>query len=339
MNNIIKTGAALTALICSPFALAGGEGWTADFAGAQKQAAESGKDLLVDFTGSDWCGWCIKLNKEVFSHEPFKEGVKDKFVLVELDFPRDKEKAGVSEETAKQNEELGKKYAIKGYPTILLCDASGKPFASTGYQAGGPEKYVESLDTLRKAKATRDESLAAAAKLEGVAKAKALVAALDAMKLDDAMVGNFYGDVVEQIKSSDPKDETGFAKAATARENKEKFQQELQQALQGRDMDKALTLLDGAIQDGSGEKEELQQMMMLRASILAQQGKFDEALKGADEAKAAAPESRMAGAIDGFKKRVEEGKAKAAEGGDKPEEKKEEEKPKATERKPVTSGT
>ena len=70
---------------------AGGEGWQTDFEVAKKLAAEGKKDLLLDFTGSDWCGWCIKLNKEVFGLEPFKTGTKDKFVLVELDFPQKKE--------------------------------------------------------------------------------------------------------------------------------------------------------------------------------------------------------------------------------------------------------
>ncbi len=96
MKPIIRTCAAVVALHCAGFALAGGEGWTADFAAAKKEAAESKKDLLIDFTGSDWCGWCIKLNKEVFSHEPFKAGVKDKFVLVELDYPNDKRRADSS---------------------------------------------------------------------------------------------------------------------------------------------------------------------------------------------------------------------------------------------------
>ena len=121
-------------------AFAGGEGWSSDFEAAKKQAAESKKDLLIDFTGSDWCGWCIKLNDEVFKHDAFKAGVKDSFVLVELDFPKDKSK--LSEETQKQNKELGEKYAVQGYPTILLCDADGRPYAATGYQKGGPEKYV-----------------------------------------------------------------------------------------------------------------------------------------------------------------------------------------------------
>ncbi len=68
-------------------ASAGGEEWSHDFAKARTAAASENKDLLVDFTGSDWCSWCIKLNKEVFGHEAFRSGVKDSFVLVELDYP------------------------------------------------------------------------------------------------------------------------------------------------------------------------------------------------------------------------------------------------------------
>ena len=158
--------------------LAGGEGWTSDFEAAKKQATEAKKDLLIDFTGSDWCGWCIKLNDEVFKHDAFKDGVKDTFVLVEIDSPQDKSK--LSEETQKQNKELGEKYQIEGYPTILLTDAEGRPYASTGYQEGGPEKYVAHLNELREHKKARDEGFAAAEKLEGAEKAKALVETLTA---------------------------------------------------------------------------------------------------------------------------------------------------------------
>ena len=90
---------ALVALCSLSAAFAGGEGWTSDFEAAKKQAAEQKKDLLIDFTGSDWCGWCIKLNDEVFQKDAFKAGVKDKFVPVEIDFPQDEKK--ISEATLK----------------------------------------------------------------------------------------------------------------------------------------------------------------------------------------------------------------------------------------------
>lgn len=304
-----KTCAALVAFQCVAAAFAGGEGWTSDFAAAKKQAADTKKDLLVDFTGSDWCGWCIKLDKEVFSKDAFKTGVKDKFVLVEVDFPKDKSK--LKEETIKQNEELGKKYDIQGYPTILLCDADGKPYAATGYKAGGPEAYVKQLDELREKKKVRDDSFAAAEKATGVEKAKALEAALKAMELEDTLVTNFYGDVAEQIKAADPKDETGFAKADAAKARLEKFKENLTAFAKKGDFDGALKLVDDSIKEGDFPKQEIQQMMATRAMIFAQTKKFDEAIKAVDEAKAFDPDSEVAQNLDGFKKRIEQAKAAA----------------------------
>jgi len=309
----IRTCVAVAAVGWSGFLIAGGEGWISDFSAAKKQAADSNKDLLVDFTGSDWCGWCIKLNEEVFSHEAFKEGVKDKFVLVEIDFPKDKSK--LSEETIKQNTEIGEKYGIQGYPTILLTDAEGKPYASTGYQKGGPEAYVEHLDELRGSKEKRDAAFATAAKAEGVTKAKELVAALKAMALSDEMVANFYGDVVSQIKASDPDDETGFTKDAESKAKLATFETKLREKAMAKDMDGALELIDSTLKDGGFGPEETQKMIMTKASIFAQQKKFDEALKAVDEAKAAAPDSKMNEGIDGFRKRLEDMKAKDAEVG------------------------
>jgi thioredoxin-related protein len=302
MKNIAITGAVVLALIGT--ALAGGEGWTSDFAAAKKQAAETKKDLLVDFTGSDWCGWCIKLNDEVFKHEPFKEGVKDTFVLVELDYPRDKSK--LSEETQAQNKKLGEKYAVKGYPTILLCDAEGRPYAATGYQKGGPEDYVSHLNDLRKRKAARDEAFAEAEKAEGVEKAKALVSALEAMKLDDAMVAAFYSDIGEKIQAADPEDSTGYGKKAAAKKRMGDFQNSLQELASKQDMDGALALVDKTIKEGGFETEETLQIMMTRAVILAQQQKIDEAIKAVDEAKAFAPDSPMLPGIENFRKRLEQ---------------------------------
>ncbi len=311
MKPIVGTCATLVAFYCSGFAFAGDEGWSSDFAAAKKEAAESKKDLLIDFTGSDWCGWCIKLNKEVFSQEPFKAGVKDKFVLVELDYPQDKSK--LSAETLKQNEELQKKYPVQGYPTILLTDADGKPFAVTGYEAGGPEAYVKHLDELRAKKVARDESFATAAKASGVEKAKALVAALAAMGLEDAMISKFYGDVAEEIKAADPKDETGFTKKAAAKARVATFQSELQACAQKDDHVGALALVDKTLKDGGFSTEDTQQIMITRAMIFNQQKKFDEALKALDEARAFAPDSEKAAGMDGIKTRIEAGKKAATD--------------------------
>jgi thioredoxin-related protein len=124
------------------------EGWYADFDEAVKVAKAETKDLFVDFTGSDWCGWCIKLDKEVFSTPEFLEAAKKNFVLVALDFPRAAEvKAKVP--NPKRNDELRDKYEVGGYPTILLMTPEGDVFGQTGYVAGGPRPFLENLETLR----------------------------------------------------------------------------------------------------------------------------------------------------------------------------------------------
>jgi thioredoxin-related protein len=126
-------------------AQAGGDGWLTDFEAAKKAAADRGVPILADFSGSDWCGWCIKLDKEVFSKEAFKTFAKDNVVLFLADFPARKEQP---EALARQNKALASQYGVEGFPTVLLLDAEGKLKARTGYQRGGAEKYVEHLKEL-----------------------------------------------------------------------------------------------------------------------------------------------------------------------------------------------
>jgi thioredoxin-related protein len=117
--------------------------WQTDFEAAKAKAKAEKKLLLVDFTGSDWCGWCKKLVAEVFGKEEFKKEAPAKFVLVELDFPTPKKKQ--SDEVKKQNKELQKRYKVRGFPTILVMDADGKVIAQTGYRPGGPNAYMKHL--------------------------------------------------------------------------------------------------------------------------------------------------------------------------------------------------
>jgi protein disulfide-isomerase len=119
--------------------------WETDFEHAQKLASESGKYMLLDFTGSDWCGWCIRLKDEVFSKKSFLAYAKEKLVLVQVDFPR---KKAQSKELKEQNQALASKYGIRGYPTIIILSPKGDFVQQTGYQAGGAEAYVEHLEEL-----------------------------------------------------------------------------------------------------------------------------------------------------------------------------------------------
>jgi len=122
-------------------------GWLTNLDQAQKEAQSKNRLLLMDFTGSDWCGWCIMLDKEVFSKQEFKDYANKNLILLELDFPRRKQ---MPPETVAQNERLLMKYGIQGFPTVVVFDSSGKPLGALGYQAGGPEVFIAQLEKLRK---------------------------------------------------------------------------------------------------------------------------------------------------------------------------------------------
>ena len=116
--------------------------WETDFEKALATAKASGKYMLLDFSGSDWCGWCIRLEKEVFSQDAFKDFAKENLVCVLVDFPRAKEQ---TDELKQQNLELARKYDIKGYPTIIILSPNGEPVGITGYLQGGPWEYARHL--------------------------------------------------------------------------------------------------------------------------------------------------------------------------------------------------
>ena len=267
-----------------------------DFEAAKKKAAAENKDLFIDFTGSDWCGWCIKLNEEVFQHDPFKTGVADNFILVELDYPRDKSK--LSKETIQQNEELREVYQIQGYPTILLTDAEGRPYAKTGYQKGGPEAYVKHLDELKTNREKRDELLKKATTYKGLERAMALNAALQEVPED---YRRLYPGVTEDIIKNDPEDKTGLKAAQAAREAKIELEKKLQAAMQGGESSKALGLIDSHITEQKLEGAAKQEALMYKLNILFGDKDFDALEKAVDEVIAVDPESKTGKQMTSFK--------------------------------------
>jgi len=122
-------------------------GWEDDFEKGLEKAKSSGKPALVDFTGSDWCIWCKRLDAEIFSKAEFKDYVKDKFTLVEVDFPQIKP---LPKKKAEAHDALAKKYKIEGFPTVLVLDGSGKEIARLGYVEGGPKAFIAELEKVAK---------------------------------------------------------------------------------------------------------------------------------------------------------------------------------------------
>ena len=141
MKKFLMSVCAGVLMTASSFA-GGGEGWLTNFEEAKKISAETGKPILADFSGSDWCGWCIKLDNEVFKKEAFKKYAKDNLVLLMVDYPSSTPQ---SAEIKKQNEGLATQYRIQGFPTVLILDKDGKVIKKTGYEAGGPTNYVKMI--------------------------------------------------------------------------------------------------------------------------------------------------------------------------------------------------
>ncbi len=135
-------------LVCWTLTCAGAAelNWMTDLPAAQAKAKAENKLVMLDFTGSDWCGWCIKLNKEVFLKPEFAEYAKGNLIPVEVDFP---EKKKLSKAQKSANQALADKYGIKGYPTIIVLNPDGKKVGKLGYQPGGPKAFITELDKLK----------------------------------------------------------------------------------------------------------------------------------------------------------------------------------------------
>ena len=117
------------------------EGWLVDVEEAYKISKETGKPILANFTGSDWCGWCIRLKKSVFVHDEFKKWADNNVVLLELDFPRRKQ---LPEKYVKQNQGLQRAFNVRGFPTIWVFDLEWDNEANQfGIKALGKTGYTK----------------------------------------------------------------------------------------------------------------------------------------------------------------------------------------------------
>ena len=112
---------------------------------AQSQARISGKPILLVFSGSDWCSWCMRLDREVFSQPEFQTWAENHVIKFVADYPQHLTQ---SDEEKQLNGELLEKYGVDGFPTVLLLDADGREIARTGYQPGGAANYAAMLEKL-----------------------------------------------------------------------------------------------------------------------------------------------------------------------------------------------
>jgi thioredoxin-related protein len=124
--------------------------WLTDLPKAQEQAKAENKIVLMDFTGSDWCEWCIKFKKDVLDNQKFLDYAATNVVLVEVDFPHKKEQ---SADLKKANAALNDKFKIEGYPTLVVLDKDGNEIGrQEGYERGGPKAFIAKLEKFKRGK-------------------------------------------------------------------------------------------------------------------------------------------------------------------------------------------
>ncbi len=181
------------------------EAWTEDVSAAIKTANDDDKDILLFFTGSDWCPPCKKLEEEVLSVPDFQVEASQHYVLVKLDFPQEIEQ---EESIKKQNEQWAQKFGVDSFPTVILLDKNEKPYAIAGYEDGGFQNYLGMLEESRQRRVVRDEKFAEAKDKKGTERAKLLDEGIGQFR--EEIIELYYPEVVEEIVALDKDDELGL---------------------------------------------------------------------------------------------------------------------------------
>ena len=145
------------------------KGWSEDFAAASATAQKEGKLILLAFSGSDWCGWCVKMEKEIYSDKKFISEAKKNYVLVMIDSPRNKEI--LSKIALRQNPGLLRKYGVRGFPSTVIVRSSGEEVKRFGgYQRDGVDAFLKELKAIAEEFAPSQEKDKAEEKAKGAAK-------------------------------------------------------------------------------------------------------------------------------------------------------------------------
>jgi len=122
--------------------------WLDNYNAALDQAKTSNKKVLLNFTGSDWCPWCIKMDKEVLDTPQFKDYADKNLILMIADFPQSKQ---LPQKVQDQNAQLQTQYAIQGFPTFVLVDKNGNVLGQqVGYLEGGPSAFIALIEGMKK---------------------------------------------------------------------------------------------------------------------------------------------------------------------------------------------
>lgn len=251
--------------------------WMTDLEAAKAKAAAENKAVLVDFTGSDWCGWCIRLRQEVLDTPAFEQYAKDKFVLMEVDVPRNPK---FDKELRARNEKLCEQYGVRGFPTIMVLTPQGD---AVGGFSGFKPNAAEAAKPL-------DAALGVAAllkKADSQSGSEQLAILVQAYKAIPAELQPGAEALRARIVALDPQDTTGFARQQKIEEQRAALQTALSAASS---KDEAVAVLDKALAEAHPENKP--GVLQLKFQILLM------AAQSVEDVQAAVATGREAMAID-----------------------------------------
>ena len=261
--------------------------WHSDYDSAVKEAKKEGKNLMLVFTGTDWIEICRVFYDEILSVPEFQEAVSEKFVLVKLEYPKDNR---LPREEATRKQLLKDAYRVRGYPYVILTDEKGRPFGLNGYQPTTSDAYATQILSMAKAWEDRLAILEDAESMEGLEKAKRLIAGIP--DLPGNLSARYFRKEMEEVIALDPdlslKESQDFRSLIIDVE----YSTEMQRLARDVQWGKMILLTDSYIRESKLEGPRLQKALLNKADVRRQQnnlsGRIETLLQVAD----VDPESR-----------------------------------------------
>lgn len=239
-----------------------GSVWHETYAAGAAEAAETGKDLLVVFTGTDWIEICGIFDREILSHPEFVDAVTGKFALVKLEYPENNK---LPREEAKRKQFLRDAYQVRGFPTMVLTDKNGRPFGFNGYQPVTPAEYAKLTLEMESVHREGLDMLEEAKSLTGPEKAAAIAEALPT--LPGGLAARFYRDELKEIVAADP--EATLESTANYKKMMADLDYGIEMQRLERDVQwaKMIELTEAFIKDNKLEGAALQKALLIKAGV------------------------------------------------------------------------
>ncbi len=240
--------------------------WHTRYAPAVAQAKAEKKSLILIFTGSEWIEICKTFETDILQQADFLTQVSPKYVVLKLEYPKDNR---LPAELAKEYQLLKDAYRVRGFPTVIMTDAEGRPFGMNGYQPVSSDQYAKVLLAMLKGREIRDNAAAKAETATGVEKAIALVESIP--DLPGTLGARYYRAAMEGVITNDPKNQTGKVPSYKKQLADVDYSSQMQKLAVDVQYGKMIELTDAYIRDQNLKGELLQKALLNKLDIQQKQ--------------------------------------------------------------------